>query len=250
MARRFRVCLKSLARMTASAEWISPACVDVPVAVRDLFDAVDSGLELDCYALPLGEVGDGGEELAERSGGDAEAASLWGAQEGLVEDFASVFDGAAFEAVVEGSDDDGLPEVADGAVSLAGALEPGGEAFGVVGWVAAEESCEAGGDSGLVAQAEHGCAEEADGLVCGGWQRAGTQKGAATTWFEEGKLVVPADRIGHACFLAEIEDVGAAAEDDVLGVDGLFERGMVVGVGSAADVGPALKKSDLGTRSG
>ena len=43
----------------------------------------------------------------------------------------------------------------------------------------------------------------------------------------------------------EVEDVGAAAEDDVLGVDGLVEGGVVVGVGAAADVGAAFEESDF-----
>ena len=127
------------------------ACEDLPAVVGELLDALDSGFELEIDSLTRGEVDNGREELSERGGGDAEAASFGGAQEGLVEDLAGVLDGAAIEGVVESAYDYGFPEVTDGAFGLAGALEPGGEAFGVVCGVAAEEVHEAGGDCGLVA---------------------------------------------------------------------------------------------------
>ena len=63
-------------------------------------------------------------------------------------------------------------------------------------------------------------------------------------------VVVPADGVCEAGLIAEVEEVGAAAEDDVLGVDGLFEGGVVVGVGAAADVGAALEEGDFGAGGG
>jgi len=41
--------------------------------------------------------------------------------------------------------------------------------------------------------------------------------------------------------LAEINEVGAAAEKDVLGVDDFVERGVWVGVSATADVGFAFQ---------
>ena len=184
------------------------------------------------------------------NGGDAEAASFGGAEEGLVEDLAGVLDGAVGEAVVEGSDDDGLPEVADGAVGLAGAMEPVGEAFGVVGGVVAYEVQEARCDEGFVFQAEHRGAEEAEGLMAGRGEWAGMDGAAAAAGLEEGEGVVPAEGIREARLVAEVDQVGAAAEDDVLGVDGLFEGGVFVGVGSAADVGAALEQGDFSASGG
>ena len=73
-------------------------------------------------------------------------------EEGLVEDLAGVAGGAAIEGVVESADDDGFPEVADGAVGLAGAFEPCGEGFVVAGGIAAEEVEEAESDAGSVGE--------------------------------------------------------------------------------------------------
>ena len=64
---------------------------------------------------------------------------------------------------------------------------------------------------------------------CG--EGAGVEEGAAAAGFEEGELVVPADGVGGAGLTDEVKDVGAAAEDDMLGVDGFVEGGVVVGVG-------------------
>ena len=125
---------------------------DLPAAARGGGNTLDAGFSVEGDAEALGVGGDGGKEFGERKGGDAEAAALGGLEEGLVEDLAGVFGGAAVEAVVEGSEDDGLPEVADGAGGLVGAMEPGGEALGVVGGVAAKELGEAGGNACFIAQ--------------------------------------------------------------------------------------------------
>ena len=119
-------------------------------------------------SLLCGEVGDGGVEVGEGLRGDAEAATGGGFEEGLVEDLAGVAGGAALEGVVERADDDGFPEVADGAFGLVRALEPGGEGFGVGGGIGAEEVEQAEGDAGLVGEREHGRAEEAERGVAGG----------------------------------------------------------------------------------
>jgi hypothetical protein len=44
--------------------------------------------------------------------------------------------------------------------------------------------------------------------------------------------------------IAEVDEVGAAAEEDVLRVDDFVERGMEIGVGSAADKRLALEEGD------
>ncbi len=139
-----------------------------PASVLDRGDGFDAGVEAQIDAEGAGVVRDGLEELAERGGGDAEASGFGGAQEGFVEDLASVPGRAAFEDVVERASDDRFPEVADSAIGLAGALEPGGEAFFVGGRVAAKELHEASGDADFVAQGEHGGAEEAERVVEGG----------------------------------------------------------------------------------
>ncbi len=123
---------------------------DLPETGGEEVEAVHAGAGVDGGSLLDGEVGDGGVELREGLGGDAEVAAGGGLEEGLVEDLAGVAGGAVVEGVVEGADDDGLPEVADGAVGLAGALEPGGEGFVVGGGVGAEEVQEADGDAGFV----------------------------------------------------------------------------------------------------
>ena len=71
---------------------------------------------------------------------------------------------------------------------------------------------------------------------------------AAAAGLEEGEGVVPAEGISGAGLIAEVDQVGAAAEDDVLGVDGLFEGGVLVGVGAASDEGTALEQGDFGAR--
>ena len=128
-----------------------------------------------------------------------------------------------------------------------GALEPCGEALRVGCGIAAQEARQAGCDGGLVSQAEHGGAQKADGPVRGRRQAAGFDPTAARVaggrWFEEAKLVVPADRPLGGGLLDQFREVGAAAEDDVLRVDGLAERGMQVGVGAAADEGAAFQES-------
>ena len=196
-----------------------------------------------------------GVEVGEGLGGDAEAAAGGGLEEGLVEDLAGVAGGAAVEGVVECADDDGLPEVADGAVGLVGAVEPGGEGFVVGGGVGAEEVEEAEGDEGFVGEREHGRAEEAERGVAGGWERGGGDVAAAGGGgggggFEEGDGVVPADVLAGAGEVAEVDEVGAAAEEDVLGVDDFVEGGVGVGVGAASDEGLALEERDVGAGAG
>ena len=58
----------------------------------------------------------------------------------------------------------------------------------------------------------------------------------------ETKLVVPANGPLRGRLLNQLQKVGAAAEDDVLRVDGLAQRGMEVGVGTAADEGTPLQQ--------
>lgn len=161
-----------------------------------------------------------------------------------MEDFAGVLRGTIIEAVVERPGNHRLPEVADGAVGLAGALEPRGEALAIAGWIAAQEARQPGCNGGLVSQTKHGSAQEADGLVRGRGQMAGTDPTESTTWLQNTKLAVPAD--GPRCFrlVDEVDEVGAAAQNDVLRVDGLAQRGMAVGVGPSAGNGAALQKSD------
>ncbi len=178
------------------------------------------------------------EEVAERCGRDAEAATFGRAQKRFVKHLAGVFYGAALEGVVEGAGDDGFPEVANGAVGLVGALEPVGKGFGVVLRVAAEELREARGDGGLVAQGEHGGAEKAESVVRRRGKAAGTYPAltrfAGTGRFEEAKLVVPAHCVSRSSLGDQVDEVGAAAEDDVLGVDGFVECRMRVRVGAAS----------------
>ena len=68
--------------------------------------------------------------------------------------------------------------------------------------------------------------------------------------FEEGDGVVPADVLAGAGEVAEVDEVGAAAEEDVLGVDDFVEGGVGIGVGAAADEGLALEEGDVGAGAG
>ena len=119
------------------------------------------------------------EEFAERFGGNPHAAYLGRAQKRFVEDFAGILCGTIFQGVIKRTGDYRLPEVADGKLGLTGAPEPCGEAFDIAGWIAAQEVRHAGCDGGLVAQAEHGCAQKADGLVRGRGQGGGADPTAA-----------------------------------------------------------------------
>ncbi len=230
----------------------------LPEAIGEVLDAsMESMLVRGWRVVPCcsASCGDGGVEVGERLRGDAEAAAGGGLEEGLVEDLAGVAGGAAVEGVVERADDDGLPEVADGAFGLARALEPGGEGFVVGGGVGAEEVEEAEGDAGFVGEGEHGRAEEAERGVAGRWERGGGDVaaaggGGAGRRFEEGDGVVPADVLAGAGEVAEVDEVGAAAEEDVLGVDDFVEGGVGVGVGAAADEGLALEERDAGSGAG
>ena len=136
--------------------------------------------------------------------------------------------------------------MADGKLGLAGAFEPCGKAFAIAGWNAAQKACHACGDGGLVAQAKHGRAQKADGLVPWRRQMAGTDPTASTTWLQKTKLVVPADGPPSSRLIDEVDEVGAAAQDDVLRVDGLAQRGMRVGVGTSAGKGAALQQRHRG----
>ena len=172
-----------------------------------------------------------------------------------MEDLASVAGGAAIEVVVEGADDNGFPEVADGALGLLGALEPGGEGFGVFGGVGAEELKETEANAGLVFEREHGSAEEAERGMAGGREAGGgdiraPRGGGAGRGFEERDGVVPANVVGGAGKIAEIDEVGTAAEEDVLGVDDFVERGVGIGVSAAADEGFAFEERDTGSSAG
>jgi len=85
-------------------------------------------------------------------------------------------------------------------------------------------------------------------LLIGAGQALGAELTAAG--FEEDEFVVPADGVKHAGLASEIKDVDATAKDDMLGIESFGERGVVVGVGAASDVGPALEKGDLRARFG
>jgi hypothetical protein len=172
-----------------------------------------------------------------------------------VEDLAGIAGGAAVEVVVERADDDGFPEVADGALGLVGALEPGREGLGVRGGIEAEEFEEAEADAGLVFKREHGRAEEAERGVTGRQEAVGgdvraARRGGAGGGFEEGDGVVPADVVAGAGEVAKVDEVGAAAEENVLGIDHLVEGGVGIGVGAAADEGLALEERDTGAGAG
>jgi hypothetical protein len=73
--------------------------------------------------------------------------------------------------------------------------------------------------------------------------------GGLGCWFEEGEFVVPADGVGCACLRDEVDEVGAAAEDYMLGVDGFVEGGVGVGVGAASYEGAAFEE-DYGSAFG
>ena len=154
---------------------------NLPSAMRGARDGIDAGVHAHIDAEAARQLDHGLEELAHRLGGNPQAASLRRAQKRFVEDLAGVLRGTIFKAVVERAGNDGLPEVADGAVGLAGALEPCGEALAIAGGIAAQEARQTGCDGGLVAQTEHGRAQEADGLVRGRGQTARTDPTAART---------------------------------------------------------------------
>ena len=112
--------------------------------------------------------------------------------------------------------------------------------------IAAQEAREPGCDGGLVAQTEHGRAQEADGLVRGRGQTAGPDPTSARVPAADGsrKQSSSYQRIGprRSRLLDQVEEVGAAADDDVLRVDGFAQRRMRVGVGAAADEGAPFQQ--------
>ena len=113
--------------------YVSPPALDLPASIRQSARCASTpALSLTVNAFALGKLGDRREELAERRGRNAQPPGLRRAQKRFVEDLARVLHRAALEAVVERADDDRLPEVADRALGLPGALEPRGEALGVV----------------------------------------------------------------------------------------------------------------------
>ena len=161
-------------------------------------------------------------------------------------------DGDAVEVFVEGGDEDGLPEAGYGIWSLAVALEPVGEVFGGVGREAGEKRGKAAGDGELVGEGECGGAEEREGGVERGGEGAGLDDACLTAGLtagcgaagsEEGEAVVPADGVEDAEAAVEVDERGAAADEDVLAiVDDLAGAGMFVGGGAATEVGAALEE--------
>ena len=69
----------------------------------------------------------------------------------------------------------------------------------------------------------------------------------ASAGFEKDEVVIPAEILAAIGLGEQFEQVGAAAEDDVLRVDGFGEGGMRVGVDAAANFGAALEDGDSGT---
>ena len=161
-------------------------------------DCIHARVQAQIDAQPARQLYHRLEELAHRLGGNAQAAGLRRTQKGLVKYLARVLHRTIFKAVVQRAGDDGLPEVADGAAGLAGALEPCGEALRVALGIAAQEARQPRCDGGLVAQTKHRRAPEADGLMCGRGQTAESDPTAARRpcggWLQKTKLVVPADR--------------------------------------------------------
>ena len=68
----------------------------------------------------------------------------------------------------------------------------------------------------------------------------------AAAGFEKRHLVVPADVVFDADAAIELDQVGAAAEQDVLAVVDHFPgRGMLVGGGASTEEGTAFEKGDF-----
>ena len=59
-----------------------------------------------------------------------------------------------------------------------------------------------------------------------------------------GLAIVPADLLGETGGIAQFDQVGAAADHDVLRVHHLIQRGMQIGAGAAANVGAAFQHGD------
>ena len=79
-------------------------------------------------------------------------------------------------------------------------------------------------------------------------KRRGVHHAGAPAGFDEGHVVVPANLIGDADALVELDEVGADAEENMLAVvDHFAGSGMLVGGGASAKIGTALEERDAET---
>lgn len=73
----------------------------------------------------------------------------------------------------------------------------------------------------------------------------------ASAGFDEGQFIEPLNFVIYSKLLIEMDEIGAAAEQDVLAVvHHLAGAGMLIGRGASANVGASLKDCDLKTRIG
>ena len=138
-----------------------------------------------------------------------------------MEDLAGIACGTTFEGIVKGADDDGSPEVADGAIGLSGTTQPFGEWFRV-GWrISTQEAEQSTGDAELVAEGKHVSSEKAERGVHGCGEKAGTDVTAASRAsgscrLEEWNGVIPANVVVRAAAFEKVNEVSAAVYKNML----------------------------------
>src|SRR6185312_2260488 len=188
--------------------------------------------------------------FTQRRSRNSQPARFCRSQKGFMEDLSGVLHGASLEGVVERPDDNRLPEVTNGAVGLSGMLQPCCKALRIVLRIPTQKTGQASRNARLVMQVEHRRAQKTDRSMRRCRKTSATQHTSAAVRLQEGQLVIPANAVGHPCLPAEIQDVGAATENNMLRIDSLFDGWMLIRVGTSTNVGPTLEQRNLRSRPG
>ena len=173
----------------------------------------------------------------------------------LVEDLRCILHRAAFRRIVERGEHQRLPQVPDRALGLPRSPIPLGYTFVVTAHRTAAKLHQTACDGELIGSAQHWCAQEASGVLQ--WRGQSTDLDGRRARavcrgcrFQPGLPVVPADLVGEASAVLQVDQIRAATHHDVLRIDHLFERGMQIRIRAAADVGATLEDRDLSTIAG
>ncbi len=191
-------------------------------------------------ALP----GVGGIELGQGNGGDSHLVGIGARQKTQPEDLEPVHGSHAVEVLIDGADQDLAPEAVDGARRLAFLEEPVEHADAVqiraAGMFAADGQQRAR-DAELVRAVEAAHPQKRSGEVERRRQPAAAQDGEAASGLQKVDLLMEADQVADPQALVEIQEVDAAAQQQVLAViDGL--GGVLVRAGNGVGRGASAQE--------
>src|SRR6266478_6712430 len=152
-------------------------------------------------------------------------------------------DGNLIKILVQGADEDCLPEALDGLRGLSVSFEPVEERLPSILRNGRSKRHHGAADSHLVAKTQTVHPEKCQSSMQGSGERRRRNHGSASSRLEERQLLIPANFVLNSRATIKIEQVGTAAEQHVLAiVDNFTGAGMLIRRGATAEIRAALKQ--------